>query len=49
MVLGTLAEETGLYGGKDVTVKPDGRNLSEAFTPYPKKRRAQTKRKSITT
>lgn len=31
MVLGTLAEETGLYGGKDVTVKPDGRDLSEAI------------------
>ena len=31
MVLGTLAEETGLYGGKDVTVKPDGRELSEAL------------------
>ncbi len=31
MVLGTLAEETGLYGGKDVTVKPDGRALSEAI------------------
>lgn len=31
MILGTLAEETGLYGGKDVTVKPDGRELSEAI------------------
>lgn len=31
MVLGTLAEETGLYGGKDITVKPDGRELSEAI------------------
>lgn len=31
MILGTLAEETGLYGGKDVTVKPDGRELSEAL------------------
>lgn len=31
MVLGTLAEETGLYGGVDVTVKPDGRELSEAI------------------
>lgn len=31
MVLGTLAEETGLYGGKDVTVKPDGRELSVAL------------------
>lgn len=32
MVLGTLAEETGLYGGKDVTVKPDGRELSVALS-----------------
>ena len=32
MILGTLAEETGLYGGKDITVKPDGRELSEAIT-----------------
>lgn len=32
MVLGTLAEETGLYGGVDVTVKPDGRELSEALS-----------------
>lgn len=31
MILGTLAEETGLYGGKDITVKPDGRELSEAI------------------
>lgn len=31
MVLGTLAEETGLYGGVDVTVKPDGRELSDAL------------------
>jgi len=31
MVLGTLAEEVGLYGGKDVTVKSDGRKLSEAI------------------
>ncbi len=31
MVLGTLAEETGLYGGVDVTVKPDGRELSQAI------------------
>ena len=31
MVLGTLAKETGLYGGVDVTVKPDGRELSEAI------------------
>lgn len=32
MVLGTLAEETGLYGGVDVTVKPDGRELPEALS-----------------
>lgn len=32
MVLGTLAEEIGLYGGKDITVKPDGRELSEALS-----------------
>ncbi len=32
MILGTLAEETGLYGGKDVTVKPDGRDLSLALS-----------------
>ena len=31
MVLGTLAEEIGLYGGNDITVKPDGRELSEAI------------------
>lgn len=31
MVLGTLAEETGLYGGVDVTVKSDGRELSQAL------------------
>lgn len=31
MVLGTLFEEHGLYGGVDVTVKPDGRELSEAI------------------
>ncbi len=31
MILGTLAEETGLYGGVDVTVKSDGRNLSDAL------------------
>lgn len=31
MVLGTLAKETGLYGGVDVTVKADGRELSEAI------------------
>lgn len=32
MVLGTLAEETGLYGGVDTTVKPDGRELSIALS-----------------
>lgn len=32
MVLGTLAEEVGLYGGKDVTAKPDGRELSVALS-----------------
>lgn len=31
MVLGTLVEDIGLYGGNDVTVKPDGRNLAEAI------------------
>ena len=31
MVLGTLAKETGLYGAEDITVKPDGRDLSEAI------------------
>ncbi|MDD7165643.1 MAG: hypothetical protein PUI31_03110, partial [Clostridia bacterium] len=31
MVLGTLAKETGLYGAEDITVKPDGRYLSEAI------------------
>ena len=31
MILGTLAEDIGLYGGKDVTVKPDGRELSAAI------------------
>lgn len=40
MVLGTLAEETGLYGGVDTTVKPDGRELtvalSEAINHLPK-------------
>ena len=30
-VLGTLAKETGLYGAEDITVKPDGRDLSEAI------------------
>ena len=32
MVLGTLAEEKGLYGGIDVTVKPDERNLKDALS-----------------
>ena len=32
MVLGTFAKEHGLYGGEDVTVKSDGRALSEAIT-----------------
>lgn len=32
MVLGTLTEDIGLYGGKDVTVNPDGRALSEAIS-----------------
>ena len=31
MVLGTLAKETGLYGAEDITVKSDGRELSEAI------------------
>lgn len=31
MVLGTLSEEHGLYGAIDVTVKSDGRELSEAI------------------
>ncbi len=31
MILGTLAKETGLYGAEDMTVKPDGRELSEAI------------------
>ena len=31
MVLGTLAKETGLYGAEDITVKPDGRDLSVAI------------------
>ena len=31
MVLGTLAKETGLYGAEDITVKPDGRDLSEVI------------------
>lgn len=31
MVLGTLVEETGMYGAMGVTVKPDGRPLGEAI------------------
>ena len=31
MILGTLAEEHGLYGGIDTTVKPDGRDLKDAL------------------
>ena len=31
MILGTLVKETGLYGAEDMTVKPDGRELSEAI------------------
>ena len=31
MILGTLAKETGLYGAEDITVKSDGRELSEAI------------------
>ena len=31
MILGTLAKETGLYGAEDITVKPDGRDLTEAL------------------
>ena len=31
MFLGTLVKETGLYGAEDITVKPDGRDLSEAI------------------
>lgn len=31
MILGTLAKETGLYGAEDITVKLDGRDLSEAI------------------
>ena len=31
MILGTLAKETGLYGAEDITVKPDGRELSETI------------------
>ena len=31
MILGTLAKETGLYGAEDITVKLDGRELSEAI------------------
>lgn len=32
MVLGTLTEERGLYGALDVTVKPDGRTITEALS-----------------
>lgn len=31
MILGTLAEEHGLYGAVDVTVHPDGRTLQDAL------------------
>ena len=31
MVLGTFVKETGLYGAEDITVKSDGRDLSEAI------------------
>ena len=31
MVLGTLKEEQGLYGGIDTTIKPDGRDLKDAL------------------
>lgn len=31
VILGTLVKETGLYGAEDMTVKPDGRELSEAI------------------
>ena len=31
MILGTLAEEHGLFGGIDTTVKPDGRDLKDAL------------------
>lgn len=31
MILGTLKEEQGLYGGIDTTVKPDGRDLKDAL------------------
>ena len=31
MILGTLVKETGLYGAEDITVKPDGKDLSEAI------------------
>lgn len=32
MILGTLVEEHGLYGGIDTTVKPDGRELKAALS-----------------
>ena len=31
MILGTLVKETGLYGAEEITVKSDGRELSEAI------------------
>lgn len=31
MVLGTMVKEHGLYGAEDITVKSDGRNLTEAL------------------
>lgn len=40
MILGTLTEEVGLYGCKDITVKPDGRDIlkvmAEAIFQLPK-------------
>ena len=32
MILGTLTEERGLYGALDITVKPDGRTITEALS-----------------
>lgn len=37
MILGSVAEERGLYGAVDLVVKPDGRNLSEALLEAVKK------------